>query len=236
MHGRHRTQRFRLGAIGLASVGALLATTSGVAVASVGTSAPAPEDCTSLVSALITAQVAEDGKSKAVVKAQREDDAAKSVRDQAVLDAGNQRKADLAAAPADDPATKDVDEHAVAVAKATDKYNLAVGAADRAYADGGSADRLAKAKAAESKTSDVLAAIKLDIGKVCTKTPAPSFKNCTDAFNAGVTDIPRSDPRYQLWLDLDRDGIACETPPAAQQSPVVAPAPETVTTHLPVTH
>lgn len=36
------------------------------------------------------------------------------------------------------------------------------------------------------------------------------FENCTEAFNAGVFDIQRSDPSYQRVLDRDNDGIACE--------------------------
>ena len=36
------------------------------------------------------------------------------------------------------------------------------------------------------------------------------FENCTEAFNAGVFDIKRSDPSYQRKLDRDNDGIACE--------------------------
>lgn len=36
------------------------------------------------------------------------------------------------------------------------------------------------------------------------------FANCTEAFNAGVFDIKRSDASYQRKLDRDNDGIACE--------------------------
>lgn len=37
-----------------------------------------------------------------------------------------------------------------------------------------------------------------------------TFDNCTEAFNAGVFDIRRSDPSYENKLDRDNDGIACE--------------------------
>lgn len=37
-----------------------------------------------------------------------------------------------------------------------------------------------------------------------------TFKNCTEAFEAGVFNIKRSDPSYQNKLDRDNDGIACE--------------------------
>lgn len=36
------------------------------------------------------------------------------------------------------------------------------------------------------------------------------FANCTEAFEAGVYDIRRSDPSYEQRLDRDNDGIACE--------------------------
>ena len=36
------------------------------------------------------------------------------------------------------------------------------------------------------------------------------FKNCTEAFEAGVYDIKRSEKSYQQKLDRDNDGIACE--------------------------
>ena len=36
------------------------------------------------------------------------------------------------------------------------------------------------------------------------------FANCTEAFDAGVFDIKRSNPSYQNKLDRDNDGIACE--------------------------
>lgn len=36
------------------------------------------------------------------------------------------------------------------------------------------------------------------------------FANCTEAFDAGVFNIKRSDPSYQNKLDRDNDGIACE--------------------------
>lgn len=36
------------------------------------------------------------------------------------------------------------------------------------------------------------------------------FENCTEAFDAGVFNIKRSDKSYQSKLDRDNDGIACE--------------------------
>lgn len=37
-----------------------------------------------------------------------------------------------------------------------------------------------------------------------------TFDNCTQAFEAGVFNIKRSDSAYQSKLDRDNDGIACE--------------------------
>jgi hypothetical protein len=42
------------------------------------------------------------------------------------------------------------------------------------------------------------------------ETNGRTFDNCTEAFNAGVFDIRRSNPSYQNKLDRDNDGIACE--------------------------
>ena len=36
------------------------------------------------------------------------------------------------------------------------------------------------------------------------------FDNCTEAFEAGVFNIRRSDSSYENKLDRDNDGIACE--------------------------
>lgn len=41
-------------------------------------------------------------------------------------------------------------------------------------------------------------------------TRGRQFKNCTEAFEAGVFNIVRKDPSYQDKLDRDDDGIACE--------------------------
>lgn len=41
-------------------------------------------------------------------------------------------------------------------------------------------------------------------------TNGRTFDNCTEAFDAGVFNIRRSDSAYQSKLDRDNDGIACE--------------------------
>lgn len=41
-------------------------------------------------------------------------------------------------------------------------------------------------------------------------TDGRHLANCTEAFEAGVFNIKRSDPSYQNKLDRDNDGIACE--------------------------
>jgi hypothetical protein len=40
-----------------------------------------------------------------------------------------------------------------------------------------------------------------------------TFSNCTQAYNAGYSDIPQSSPLYSRKLDRDGDGIACDNPP-----------------------
>lgn len=39
----------------------------------------------------------------------------------------------------------------------------------------------------------------------------PIFQNCADYSRAGIRSIRRGDPRYNLSLDRDRDGIACDS-------------------------
>ncbi|MCZ4512107.1 excalibur calcium-binding domain-containing protein [Streptomyces sp. ActVer] len=41
------------------------------------------------------------------------------------------------------------------------------------------------------------------------------FKNCTEAYENGFSDIPRSDTQhYANDLDRDQDGIGCDQPPS----------------------
>ena len=56
------------------------------------------------------------------------------------------------------------------------------------------------------------AAAKDKIANQTTSKPSngKKFNNCTEAFNAGVFNIKRSDSAYQSKLDRDNDGIACE--------------------------
>jgi hypothetical protein len=39
---------------------------------------------------------------------------------------------------------------------------------------------------------------------------AAPFKDCTQAHNAGLCNIPKGDPNYWDGGDRDHDGIACE--------------------------
>jgi len=74
-----------------------------------------------------------------------------------------------------------------------------------------------------------------------------TYPSCAAAFRAGVHDIPSTDPRYRLYLDLDRDGIACElngndNPPTTIVRPpgsttIIKPPPSTtVVTQPPATN
>ncbi|MFE5815366.1 LAETG motif-containing sortase-dependent surface protein [Streptomyces sp. NPDC056479] len=40
------------------------------------------------------------------------------------------------------------------------------------------------------------------------------FKNCTEAYANGYSDIPANDEHYGAHLDRDDDGIGCDNPPA----------------------
>ncbi|MEV0226353.1 LAETG motif-containing sortase-dependent surface protein [Streptomyces sp. NPDC050704] len=40
------------------------------------------------------------------------------------------------------------------------------------------------------------------------------FKNCTEAYESGHSNIPKGDPHYGTHLDRDGDGIGCDQPPA----------------------
>jgi Bacterial Ig domain/Excalibur calcium-binding domain len=66
----------------------------------------------------------------------------------------------------------------------------------------------------------------------------PVYPNCKAAFDAGVSDILRGDPRYRLPLDRDRDGIACEKNGDDTNPPVtvVKPPPTTIVTQPPATN
>ncbi|MFJ5918110.1 LAETG motif-containing sortase-dependent surface protein [Streptomyces ardesiacus] len=40
------------------------------------------------------------------------------------------------------------------------------------------------------------------------------FKNCTEAYDAGYSNIPEGDEHYGAHLDRDKDGVGCDKPPA----------------------
>lgn len=44
-----------------------------------------------------------------------------------------------------------------------------------------------------------------------------SFDNCTEAYEAGFSNIPRTHPSYAPKLDRDNDGVGCDNPPAGFQ-------------------
>lgn len=64
----------------------------------------------------------------------------------------------------------------------------------------------------EKPASEATPAAKEKVAKQQTSNESNGrqFENCTEAFNAGVFNIKRSDDSYQNKLDLDNDGIACE--------------------------
>ncbi|MFI8945395.1 LAETG motif-containing sortase-dependent surface protein [Streptomyces sp. NPDC053750] len=40
------------------------------------------------------------------------------------------------------------------------------------------------------------------------------FKNCTEAYDAGYSNIKKGDEHYGEHLDRDKDGVGCDKPPA----------------------
>ncbi|MCM1941908.1 excalibur calcium-binding domain-containing protein [Streptomyces sp. G3] len=40
------------------------------------------------------------------------------------------------------------------------------------------------------------------------------FKNCTEAYDAGYSNIQKGDEHYGEHLDRDKDGVGCDKPPA----------------------
>ncbi|NEB12230.1 excalibur calcium-binding domain-containing protein, partial [Streptomyces coelicoflavus] len=40
------------------------------------------------------------------------------------------------------------------------------------------------------------------------------FKNCTEAYDAGYSNIQKGDEHYAERLDRDKDGVGCDKPPA----------------------
>lgn len=63
------------------------------------------------------------------------------------------------------------------------------------------------------------------------RSPAVSFDNCAEAYDAGRSHIPSSDPDYAPKLDRDKDGIACDDPPPDFQA---APKPGATSTQATV--
>jgi hypothetical protein len=59
----------------------------------------------------------------------------------------------------------------------------------------------------------VVSALGLGLAPVATAYEyGPVYATCTDAHNAGISDIPRGDPAYWPDGDRDKDGYACDSP------------------------
>lgn len=56
-----------------------------------------------------------------------------------------------------------------------------------------------------------LAAAALLTAPAAAAAPGPVYQNCSQAREAGVSNIPRGDPAYWPDGDRDKDGIACES-------------------------
>lgn len=72
------------------------------------------------------------------------------------------------------------------------------------------ADGESAGDASSANTATDAAKSKIASQTVSKASNGRTFANCTDAFNAGVFNIKRSDGAYQSKLDRDSDGIACE--------------------------
>lgn len=144
MAGKHRVRiTGRRGAIGVVAAGVLLAATSGISMASVGTTAPGPVDI-SCADAINTYNAAR----AETAKARLADASAQDTQVAAKTQAQAEYTAAVSSAPADDPKT-DVDEHAAAIDAAQQTRDAKISAADRAYTDGGTAGKMADAQAAQ---------------------------------------------------------------------------------------
>ena len=55
------------------------------------------------------------------------------------------------------------------------------------------------------------AGIGLGVAPVAVADPGPVYANCTEAREAGDTDIPDGDDAYWSDGDRDGDGLACES-------------------------
>ena len=67
-----------------------------------------------------------------------------------------------------------------------------------------------KGSANATNTASEEAKNKIATRKESANSRGRTFVNCTEAFNAGVFNIKRSNASYQPKLDRDSDGIACE--------------------------
>lgn len=72
------------------------------------------------------------------------------------------------------------------------------------------AEQPAKRKQAAPYTASEESRKKVETQRESNPTRGREFRNCTEAFEAGVFNIAQSDPSYQTKLDRDSDGIACE--------------------------
>lgn len=160
MAGKHRITRRQGGVVAVATLSALVVTAG---YASAATPEPIPVDCTAVVQSIITAQVGENGKSAALRTAERKDAQARDTHDKAVTDAQEEYLTAVGKSGA-----TDADKSAALSTRAAE-----IQRADDTYTTGGTAARLEHARAAEGKTSGVLAGVKLELGRYCVSTPTP---------------------------------------------------------------
>jgi excalibur calcium-binding domain-containing protein len=176
--------------LGLAAGGALALSAALVAPAYAGISAPGPNssECINAKAVLGNAQTAQ-------AAAQAEYNQAVKNRDDA-LDEYNAAVSD--GIPANDaPALAKLNNAKDALLRANLLLN----------------ERIKAVSAAQDKVN--AACVTVTVTPPTTPVPPPvsipaQFENCAQAARWGFHDIPKTNPRYRLILDLDRDGVACE--------------------------
>jgi hypothetical protein len=218
-----------------------------VLVLTTGVAAAAPEPTASCVDdtdAYHAAQLHEQDTAKALNAARDADTAARETQTKAKTDAKAKYSDAVAAADKDLAAgtiTKAQRDARVRVAKR--EFDDAVAAADKAYAEGGTAGKLAAAQAAEDAAVADRDAKHATAEKSCTGKPGTTLIDTTVVLKPGVcaralVRPDRTIVKVIVAVPCPTDDKPAAQPGSEQSSPTMpaAPAPETVQTHLPVTH
>jgi hypothetical protein len=238
MSGKHRAARKHgsRAALAITAAGLLLATTSGVSVAAVGTTSPAPRDCTDAVAALIAARVTEKDTHDALVALQADVLVKLKVLQDSASDRDTaKRKAEALQADRDNTAA-------------------ALAAFDQAHPDKTKLTDVEKAQRGKLVDSAAAAQTAYDDPKTGYEAQRARQTAAADRNTAGFGPWQLASNKERGLRERDQNenrvivelqllvGKLCDgappppdIPPSAQRPPV-AEAPTTVEAHLPVTH